>query len=283
MTQDEFYKEAFDRNSGLVPEKIQGKLRATRVAIPGAGGVGGIYSTTLARLGVGAFHIADFDTFSLVNFNRQTGAMMSTIDKQKEVVMEGIIHDINPHAQVTRFGEIKEENVDQFLEEVDIVVDAMDFFQIDVRRLIFKSAYKKGIPVITAAPLGFGSAVHIFDKHSMTFDDYFAINDNMSYKEKIISFAIGITPSLLQTAYMPPATLKLEEKRAASSVVGTLACANFAATEVYKIIGGIPYETSPVSFQFDPYLKKVRRVNLWFGNNHPIQRFKIWYFSKMLQ
>ncbi len=283
MTEDEFYKEAFDRNRGLVPEKTQEKLRATRVAIPGAGGVGGVHATTLARLGVGNFHIADFDTFGLANFNRQAGAMMSTVDKEKEVVMENIIHDINPYAEVIRFGEIKEENIDQFLEGVDIVVDGMDFFQIDVRRLIFKAAYKKGIPVITAAPLGFGSAVHIFDKHSMKFDDYFAISDSMSYKEKIISFGIGITPSLLQTAYMPPTTLKLEEKRAASSVVGTLACANFAATEVYKIVSGLPYEASPVSFQYDPYLKKIKRINLWWGNRHPIQRFKKWYFSKKVQ
>lgn len=280
MSEDEFYKEAFDRNRGLVSDKVQERLRRTRVAIPGAGGVGGVHATTLARLGIGDFHIADFDTFGLANFNRQAGAMMSTLDKEKEIVMEGIIHDINPHASVRRFGKIGEENVEQFLEGVDIVVDGMDFFQIDVRRLIFKAAYKKRIPVITAAPLGFGSAVHIFDKDSMQFDDYFAINDSMSYKEKIISFGIGITPALLQTVYMPPATLKLEEKRAASSVVGTLACANFAATEVYKIVGGIPYEASPVSFQYDPYLKKIKRVNLWFGNRHPIQRLKKWYFSK---
>ena len=49
MTADEFYKEAFDRNRGLVPEKTQEKLRKTRVAIPGAGGVGGVHATTLAR------------------------------------------------------------------------------------------------------------------------------------------------------------------------------------------------------------------------------------------
>ncbi len=283
MTEEEFYVEAFNRNKGLVQEEIQKRLRKTRIAIPGAGGVGGIYMTTLARLGVGDFHIADFDTFSHANFNRQAGAMISTIDKNKEEVMKGMINDINPHARVITFGKIQEENIHHFLEGVDIVIDGMDFFEIDVRRFIFKSAYTRGIPVITAAPLGFGSAVHIFDKDSMTFDEYFDINDSMSYREKIISFGIGITPALLQSVYMPPATLKLQEKCASSSVMGTLACANFAATEVYKIVGGLPYEASPVSFQYDPYIKKIKRVNLRFGNKHPFQRFKIWYFSKKVQ
>jgi molybdopterin/thiamine biosynthesis adenylyltransferase len=273
MEINEFYKQAFDRNRGLVSEKQQETLRNATIAIPGMGGVGGVHATTLARLGIGNFHIADFDTFSLANFNRQAGAMMSTVDKSKVDVIGAMVADINPHAVITKFGAITDENLDVFLDGVDIIVDGMDFFEIDVRRMIFKRAHEKGIPVVTAAPLGFGSAVHIFDTHGMTFDEYFAINDTTPYKEKIVSFGIGITPSLLQSAYVDPTSLKLDEKRAASSVVGTLACANFVATEVYKILNGFDYEVSPVSFQFDPFLKKLKRVNLWWGNRHPIQRF----------
>ena len=283
MTEEEFYKEAFDRNRGLILAETQKKFRKTRIAIPGTGGAGGVYTTTLARLGIGAFHIADFDTFSLANFNRQAGAMMSTIDKQKQDVMEGMIRDINPYAHIATFGEIQKENIDDFLDGVDIVVDGMDFFQIDVRRMIFKSAYKKGIPVITAAPLGFGSAVHIFDKHSMTFDDYFNINDGMSYREKIIPFGIGTTPALLKSVYMPLATLALKEKCSSSSIMGRLTCANFVATEVYKIIDGLPYEVSSISFPYYPYVKKIKRTNLWFWNRQPFQPFKKWYFSKKVQ
>ncbi len=277
-----FFREAFDRNRWVISDEEQEMLRHATIAIPGMGWVWWVHSTSLARLWIGNFHIADFDTFAIANTNRQTWAMSSTMDKSKEDVMATIINDINPYIKIEKFGKITEENLDSFLEGVDIVVDGMDFFEIDVRRLIFKRAYEKWIPVITAWPIGFGSAVHIFTKDSMKFDDYFDIQDSMTTDEKIIQFGIGVSPSLLQRSYMPPKWLNLKWKRGPSTVAGTLAAANFSTTYVYKIITWKPYEGSPVSRQFDPYIWKIKRVNLWFGNRHPIQRIKRWYLSKIL-
>jgi tRNA A37 threonylcarbamoyladenosine dehydratase len=65
------YSSAFSRNIGWVTADEQAKLRDSRVAIAGLGGVGGPHLLTLARLGVGKFNIADFDRFELQNFNRQ--------------------------------------------------------------------------------------------------------------------------------------------------------------------------------------------------------------------
>lgn len=73
------YSEAFSRNLGLISPSEQEKLRQSRVAVLGLGGVGGVNLVTLARLGIGRFTIADPDTFELANFNRQYGAMVSTI------------------------------------------------------------------------------------------------------------------------------------------------------------------------------------------------------------
>ena len=53
------YEEAFSRNLGLINPQEQEKLRKSRVAIAGMGGIGGINLMTLARLGIGAFRIAD--------------------------------------------------------------------------------------------------------------------------------------------------------------------------------------------------------------------------------
>ena len=72
------YQQAYARNIGWVTPAEQAALRGKRVAIAGMGGVGGVHLLTLARLGIGAFHIADFDTFDIANFNRQVGATMST-------------------------------------------------------------------------------------------------------------------------------------------------------------------------------------------------------------
>ena len=67
------YDQAFARNIGWVTCAEQEALRGKRVAIAGLGGVGGSHLLTLACLGIGAFHVSDFETFDLPNFNRQAG------------------------------------------------------------------------------------------------------------------------------------------------------------------------------------------------------------------
>ena len=97
------YATAFSRNLGLVSEEEQQKLRKTRVAIAGVGGVGGAYALALARLGIGHFHIADLDVFELPNMNRQFGATMSTLNREKTTVLMDMIKEINPTAEVQCF------------------------------------------------------------------------------------------------------------------------------------------------------------------------------------
>ena len=81
------YDQAFARNIGWVTRAEQASLRGKRVAIAGLGGVGGSHLLALARLGVGAFNIADFDTFETANRNRQAGSFESTLDRPKVEVL----------------------------------------------------------------------------------------------------------------------------------------------------------------------------------------------------
>ncbi len=161
-----------------------------RVAIPGLGGVGGQHLVTLSRTGINNFCIADFDQFEPVNFNRQYGARTSGFGQPKIDVMYNEAMDINPYLKIKRFNQgVSKENIDDFLENVDLVADGMDFFNFDIRRLIFKKAYEKKIPVITAGPLGFSSALLIFmPDMGMTFDQYFDIYDSLELEEKLIRF-----------------------------------------------------------------------------------------------
>ena len=73
------YEEAFSRHRGLISKTEQERLRNSRVAVVGMGGVGGVDLVTLARLGIGQFTIADPDTFEVSNTNRQYGAANSTL------------------------------------------------------------------------------------------------------------------------------------------------------------------------------------------------------------
>ncbi len=277
-----FYDEAFKRNKGLISANLQEKLKNTRIAVCGMGGVGGIHVETLARLGVGSFHLADGDIFELVNTNRQLEAMNSTLGVRKEDVMLRTLKDINPFAHVKTFGFVTPENIDAFLEDVDYVVDGIDFFEINIRRKIFIKAYEKGIPVITAAPVGFGSSVLIFTKDSMTFDSYFDMHDETPEDLKPFLFGMGLTPSMLQRSYFSPKKLKLSTHTAPSSILGTLAAANWAGAIICKMIEGKKVETAPVSFHFDPYVAKMKRTRLSWGNRGLMQRLKLWYIKKCL-
>lgn len=276
------YASAFDRNIGLIPGENQKKLQEAHVAIAGLGGVGGIYATTLARLGVGNFSIADFDSFEHVNMNRQQGAYLSTVGKRKNETMERMIKDINPEASVRVFDTLSTEVMGDFLLEATIAFDGLDFFVIAPRRLLYREARACGIPVFNAAPIGFGSAMLNFSPTGMSFDEYFAITDDMSEKEQVLQFAIGMGPRMLQRAYFAPEAIDFTHKRAPSSVLGTLAAANMAVCEAYKVIMGLPYASAPVSWHFDPYVRKFKRCNLWWGNRNPIQRLKKWYLKRTL-
>jgi len=129
MDRDLYFRDAFSRNLGLVSESDQRLLLDARVAVAGAGGVGGLHLLTLARIGIGNFNIADFDTFDTVNINRQYGAFISTLDKHKGQVMCDMVRDINPSSDLRLFPDgVTLENLDDFLHGVDIYVDGIDFF-----------------------------------------------------------------------------------------------------------------------------------------------------------
>jgi molybdopterin/thiamine biosynthesis adenylyltransferase len=278
----EFYTEAFSRNKGIISVHLQEKLKNTRIAICGMGGAGEIHAETLARIGIGSLTIADGDTFEVANINRQMEAMTSTVGKSKEEVIALTLKDINPYISVRTTGYITEENVDAFLEGADIVVDGMDFFKFDIRRCIFNRARELGIPVITAAPIGFGSSVIVFTKDSMSFDDYFNVDDSTQDELKPLLFGIGLAPSLLQRSYFAPEKIKTKEQVAPSSVLGTLAAADWMGTIVCKLVDTKEVEVAPVSFHFDPYVTRMKRTHLYFGNRNIIQRIKMWYLTKKL-
>ena len=187
------YERAFCRNLGLVSSLEQEKLRTSHVAIAGLGGVGGVHLVTLARLGIGKFTIADPDTFAVGNFNRQVGATTRSVGRSKAKVMAEEARAINPDVEIRVFAEaITAANVDDFLAGTDVYVDGVDFFTIDARRLLFRTARELGIWGVTAAPLGCSTAWLSFDPKGMSFDRYFDFRDGMETLDKLVAFAVGL-------------------------------------------------------------------------------------------
>ena len=284
-TQKVYMDEAFSRNIGLLTEEEQEKLANATVAIPGMGGVGGVHLVTLVRTGVGRFHLADFDTFEPANVNRQFGARVLDFGRPKLEVMVEQALSINPYLEIKEFPEpINSSKMDEFLDGVQVVLDGLDFFNFDTRRLLFNRAREKGIYVITAGPLGFSSAMLIFSPYEgMGFDEYFDIRDQMPEKERLLSFAMGLAPRATHIKYMDLSKVDLDSKAGPSLSIACQACSAMAATEALRILlkrGGI--KPVPHYFQFDPYLQKYRQGYLRGGNRNPIQQIKMKYVKTFL-
>lgn len=271
------YDEAFSRNLGWVTAAEQQVLRSKTVAIAGLGGVGGSHAITLSRLGIGSLNLADLDTFEVANFNRQAGAAVSTVGRAKVDALSDLVTDINPEMRLKRFAKgISQDNVIEFLSDVDVYVDGLDFFALEVRRLIFSACAQRGIPAVTAAPLGMGVASLAFLPGKMTFEEYFRL-EGFPEDEQAIRFLLGLSPAMLQMAYLVDRSrVNLAQGRGPSTAMACQMCAGVAATEVLKILlhrGRVL--AAPHGLHFDAY--RNRYVHTWrpLGNGNPLQRVAI--------
>lgn len=281
------YNDAFSRNIGWVTEEEQLKLKGSKAAIGGLGGVGGSHLIVLARMGIGRFSISDLDDFDYPNFNRQYGASCSTVGKPKAAVMEQVIRDINPEASITNFNEgINDQNLDEFLKDADIYVDSLDIFAVDIRRKVFARCWELGIPAITAAPMGMGTAILVFDpnrKGSMSFEDYFGL-EGLSLEDQVVKFVIGVSPSVQQRKYLVAKTsVNFLKKKVPSLITGVELAAGVCCTHVLKILlnrGPVP--VAPHGLHFDAYRNRLLHTWRPFGHKNPMQKFMFWYLKRML-
>lgn len=269
------YHAAFARNIGWVRSDEQIVLRAKRVAIAGLGGVGGSHLLTLTRLGIGAFHVADFDRFELANFNRQAGATLASLGQQKITVLAGMARDINPELDLRLFSDgLHSGNVDDFLAGVDLYLDGLDFFAVEARRCVFAACARLGIPAVTAAPLGMGVALLNFLPGKMSFEEYFRL-DGQTEEEQLLRFLLGLSPAMLQRGYLvEPGAVNFLQHRGPSTPMACDLCAGVAATEVLKILlarGTV--RSAPQGLQFDAYQGRLAHTYRPGGNRHPLQRF----------
>lgn len=275
--QDFSYFEAFSRNIGWITHAEQAILRSKRVAIAGMGGVGGFHLLALTRLGIGKFHLADFDTFDLANFNRQAGASTGTIGQEKLKVMTQLALDINPELEITGFPEgVTKENLPAFLDGVDIYVDGLDFFAFEARQRVFSACAEREIPAVTAAPLGMGTAVLNFLPGGMRFEEYFRLNDGTE-AEKPLRFLMGLAPARLQMSYLvDPSTVDLAQQKGPSTIMACQLCAGVTGTEVLKILlGRGPVRVAPKAYHFDAYRNRFALTWRPGGNRNPLQRLLI--------
>ena len=185
--------------------------------------------------------------------------------------------DINPELQLTVFEKgVNEQNIDAFLDGVDLYVDGLDFFAFSARKAVFPACARRGIPATTAAPLGMGAAVLNFLPGGMTFEEYFRW-DGCSEDQMALRFLIGLSPAMLQTGYLVDrAAVDLKARKGPSTVMACDICAGMAATEALKILLHRGHVASaPRGVHFDAYRNKMVRTWRPWGNGNPIQRLAL--------
>ena len=140
----------FSRTELLLGKAAMDRLRKSRVAVFGIGGVGGYVCEALVRSGVGAFDLIDDDKVCLTNLNRQIIATRKTIGQYKVDVMKERILEINPEADVrVHKCFFLPENAHEFdFTQYDYVVDAVD--TVAAKIAIIMAAKTAGTPVISS-------------------------------------------------------------------------------------------------------------------------------------
>lgn len=132
------------------------KLRRSHVLVVGLGGVGAYAAEMIARAGVERMTIADADSVSVSNINRQLVALHSTVGLPKAEILAARLRDINPEIQLTVIQEyIKDEATDILLDRepgYDFAVDAIDTLAPKVN--LIKGCLDRNIPLVSSMGAG---------------------------------------------------------------------------------------------------------------------------------
>jgi molybdopterin/thiamine biosynthesis adenylyltransferase len=146
------------RNMKSLSMDEQVRLLESKVCIVGLGGLGGLVTDTLARMGIGRFSLVDGDRFEANNLNRQ---LLSSVDCLGMVKVEAAhrrVQAINPGIDVsTRAVFLTPQNADELVADSDLVVDCLD--NIKSRFTLESAAKRAGIPMISAAVAGISGHV----------------------------------------------------------------------------------------------------------------------------
>jgi len=144
----------FSRTESLIGEKAMNKLRSSKVAVFGIGGVGSYVAESLARCGIGEITLIDKDDIDITNINRQIHATHNTIGLSKTDVMKERILSINPKCKVNSVKMFYlPENADSIkLESFDYIADAID--NVTSKLELITRAKALNIPIISSMGTG---------------------------------------------------------------------------------------------------------------------------------
>ena len=153
-------RERYDRQIMIeeIGQEGQEKLKRSRVAIAGAGGLGSPIAIYLTAAGIGMIRMIDHDQVTLSNLNRQILHWEEDIGRKKVDSAREKLRNLNREVKIEGIAEtITESNVSQLVDGCDVIVDAMD--NIPTRYILNRCAIEKQIPFFHGAVNGFEGRV----------------------------------------------------------------------------------------------------------------------------
>ncbi|MGD8575926.1 MAG: tRNA cyclic N6-threonylcarbamoyladenosine(37) synthase TcdA [Thiohalophilus sp.] len=172
------YDQRFGALRRLYGESAYAMLAELHIAVVGLGGVGSWAVEALARTGIGALTLIDYDTVAASNINRQLPALDNTLELKKSAVLQERIAAINPQCRITVVDDfINSDNLAGYLSiqhEYDYVIDAID--SIRFKTEMIAHCRRNKIPIITTGGAGGvtdPNLIHVADL-SKTYNDALA-------------------------------------------------------------------------------------------------------------
>ncbi|MHB2019649.1 MAG: ThiF family adenylyltransferase [Candidatus Xenobia bacterium] len=167
------------KNEGPFSNAQLERLANARVLVGGLGAYQ-MGAVGLSQLGVatgprGRLKIADPEVFERTNANRQVEATVSQTGLSKTLMVARKIQDLVPevHLEIHPEG-ITLENLDDLLDDVDLVIDAVDFLRPQVKLALHERARRRNIPVVMGLLLNKGTVVYNFTSSGPSFTEFFA-------------------------------------------------------------------------------------------------------------
>jgi len=140
----------------------QQKLKAAKILLVGAGGLGAPASLYLAAAGVGTIGLIDFDAVDITNLQRQIIYREDDVGQVKTAVSARELQRLNPHVQVNIHNvHLTRKNALEIIEQYDIVIDGTDNFP--TRYLVNDACVLLGKPYVYGSILRFDGQVSVFD------------------------------------------------------------------------------------------------------------------------
>ncbi len=144
----------YTRTAMMLTDEGVDRLRNSRVAVIGVGGVGGYAVEALARAGVGSLLLVDADRVNITNINRQIIATQKTVGAYKTEAARERIREINPDCTVecinVFYSEKTKDDVD--LSGCDFIIDAID--SVGAKVFLISEAKRLEVPVISSMGAG---------------------------------------------------------------------------------------------------------------------------------